>query len=125
MVVCFLLILGFNLVKSRKVGYKFNSRPARMLAFNILTPLAAGAIFCFGIAYYHYYELLVPAMLMFYGVAILSAGKLSFDELRIRGVAELLLGAIAIFYPLYAVHFWGIGFGVFNIGYGLLMHIRK
>jgi len=45
-------------------------------------------------------------------------------EIRVLGIAEIILGLMASFLVGYSLLFWAIGFGVMHILYGLLMYFR-
>ena len=81
-----------------------------------------GGIFCLALFYHGYIGLLAPSTLIFYGLALLNAGKLTFDDIRYLGYCELVLGLIALFKLGYGLELWAIGFGVLHIFYGILMY---
>jgi hypothetical protein len=64
----------------------------------------------------------VPAMLIFYGLALISAGKFTYSEVFYLGLAELITGFVSVFFPAITLLFWIIGFGALHIGYGLIMY---
>jgi len=61
-------------------------------------------------------------MLIFYGLALISAGKFTYSEVFYLGLAEILTGFCAAVFQGPTVLFWIIGFGFLHIGYGLFMY---
>lgn len=70
--------------------------------------------------------LVFPATLIFYGLALVNAGKHTWKEVTYLGITEIALGCAAMFVNDYAYLFlcWIIGFGFLHIFYGALMHFR-
>ena len=106
--------------KGQKIG--INDALTRRLFINLFVPLLVGGIFCLALFYHGYIGLLAPSTLIFYGLALLNAGKLTFDDIRYLGYCELVLGLIALFKLGYGLELWAIGFGVLHIFYGILMY---
>ena len=63
-------------------------------------------------------------MLLFYGLALVNASKYTYSNTRYLGYAEILLGLADSFATDYALLFWGVGFGLFHIIYGVFFHLR-
>jgi hypothetical protein len=63
-----------------------------------------------------------PATLIFYGLALVNAGKYTIKEIRYLGITEIALGILASFVVGYGLIFWSLGFGVLHIAYGLTMY---
>jgi hypothetical protein len=61
-------------------------------------------------------------MLIFYGLALVSAGKFTFGEIPYLGILEVLTGILALVFPGLALFLWAFGFGLLHILYGLIMH---
>ncbi len=126
LVLLFAIIAGlyFGLRKSKKDGIPFWSPASRRLLWNLAIPLVAGGIFC-AILYYHYvFWLIAPSTLIFYGMALLNAGKYTLNEIRYLGISEIVLGLISAFYISYGLLFWMIGFGILHIVYGAIMYFK-
>jgi hypothetical protein len=66
--------------------------------------------------------LLAPLMLLFYGLALYNAGKFTYREVKILGLAEIVLGLLSSLFLGYGLIFWAAGFGVAHIVYGIYMH---
>ncbi|MBX2974030.1 MAG: hypothetical protein KF797_13110 [Flavobacteriales bacterium] len=125
--VLFMALLGafwFTWRRSRRTGQHLWDVSARRLMTNMMVPLGVGGIFCLALFYYGLPGLVVPATLVFYGLALFNASKYTLDEIRWLGVSELMLGVVALFWLDAALLFWAIGFGVLHIFYGGLMYLR-
>ncbi len=107
--------------RAQKAGRSIWDAAARRLAINLLIPLVSGGIFCLAMLYHGIFELVAPAMLIFYGLAVINASKYTLGDVRYLGLTEVCLGIIAAFYVGYGLLFWALGFGVAHIIYGLLM----
>jgi hypothetical protein len=68
--------------------------------------------------------LVVPGLLLFYGLALLNASKYTLDEIRWLGLTQIGLGLVAMLFPDWGLLFFALGFGLGHIGYGLLMYNR-
>jgi hypothetical protein len=61
-------------------------------------------------------------MLIFYGLALVNAGKFTYSEVFYLGLTEIITGLFAAVFPEYGILFWAFGFGLLHIIYGLLMY---
>ncbi|PLX00571.1 MAG: hypothetical protein C0594_15575 [Marinilabiliales bacterium] len=110
-----------TLRKAKKAGVKTWNSAARKMLVNLIIPLLAGGIFCMALLYHGILYLIAPTTLIFYGLALLNAGKFTLHDIRYLGVFEILLGLISAFIPEYGLIFWSIGFGIMHIIYGIIM----
>ncbi len=117
----FTLAMFFTYTQSKKDGVPIWGSTARRLIWNTLLPMLAGAVVIFRLINLELFELLVPAALVFYGLALINGSKYTMGEVRFLGYAELLTGLISLWFPAYALIFWGIGFGIYHIIYGIAM----
>lgn len=108
--------------KARKNGKKIWDSTSKRLLINFFAPLAAGGIFCLVLLQYGLIGLIAPAMLIFYGLALIHASKYTFGDLKSLGYANLVLGLIATQFIGYGLYFWAVGFGIFHIVYGIWMY---
>jgi hypothetical protein len=95
---------------------------SKRLLINMFIPLAAGGIFVVMLMIQSYYLLIIPCFLIFYGLALVNAGKFTFGEIFYLGILEIIIGLIAAFIPAQGLLFWIIGFGILHIIYGLVMY---
>jgi hypothetical protein len=120
----FALAIFFTARKAKKSGLPVWDGSAKRLVISLFIPLVTGGVFCLILLYHRYDWLVLPSMLIFYGLALLNASKFTLHEIRWLGVSEIILGLAASFFMTEAVYFWGLGFGVMNIIYGLVMYFR-
>lgn len=111
----------FTWIKSRKQGIPLWGKSAVRLLVNVSIPLVAGGIFLFKLIHFGTFGLIAPGCLIFYGLALINAGKYTLGEIRWLGGCELLLGLISLGFVGYGIYFWAIGFGILHIVYGAYM----
>ncbi len=114
----------FTTRQARKTGQKIFDKTAKRLVINLAIPLIAGGIFCLALLYQAEPGLIAPAMLVFYGLALLNGSKYTFEDIRYLGLCEIALGLIASFYIGYGLLFWSLGFGLLHIIYGTAMYFK-
>ncbi|GAB2960134.1 hypothetical protein GCM10027048_29560 [Hymenobacter coalescens] len=114
----------FTQRRSRTEGRSLWDPVVRRLFWSMAVPLVAGGLFCLQLYLRGAAGLVVPAMLLFYGLALLNASKYTLDEIKLLGISEIALGLVASLLPSYAFLFFALGFGLCHIGYGLLMYNR-
>jgi hypothetical protein len=66
--------------------------------------------------------MVAPCMLIFYGLALVNASKYTQSDIFWLGLCELTLGLLAAVFVGYGLIFWGIGFGILHIVYGIWMY---
>ena len=125
--VLILALAGAVLFSSRKA--KMNGLSAwtpvtrRMLASLILPLLTGGLFILFTMTFVPAY-VTVASTMIFYGLAVISAGKFTFGEIHWLGVLEIAAGLICLLLPSRSVLIWAVGFGAIHLVYGLFMHLR-
>jgi hypothetical protein len=110
--------------KARRDGNSLLDAAAKKLIINLCIPLLAGGIFCLALIYHGDGFYLAPAMLIFYGLALVHASKYTRDDIRSLGLWEIVLGSVSLFMPGHGLIFWALGFGVFHIIYGTSMYFK-
>jgi len=120
------LITGFLLssAKAKKHGNPLWNSTSKRLLVNFSIPLIAGGTFALLLLDKNYYELIVPVLLLFYGMACVNASKFTFRDVRYLGVTLIALGLIAAFFTGYDLFFFTIGFGLCHIVYGSVMYFK-
>ena len=93
----------------------------RKLLINMLIPLAAGGLFILAMLQYDEWGFVAPACLIFYGLALVNAGKYTLTDIRYLGLMEIILGLINTQFIGYGLYFWAGGFGLLHIVYGAIM----
>jgi hypothetical protein len=112
----------FSNRKARRKGQKIWTPVSKRFLMSLIIPLIAGAFFIIVLFIDKQWQLIVPSMLIFYGLALISAGKFTYSEVFYLGLAELVTGFIAAIFQGPAILFWVVGFGFLHIGYGLFMY---
>ena len=110
--------------KAKQDGTKIWDTTTKRLLFNFLVPLFTGGIFSLIILNQGFYSFVAPATLIFYGLALFSASKYTFGNVKYLGIAEIILGLISMNFIGYGLYFWAIGFGILHIIYGTLMYFK-
>lgn len=131
----FALVLGFGTAavatasgiyfaarKARRKGLSVWTPQALRVLVNLSIPLGAGAVFCLALWYHGVLSLVTPAMLLFYGLALVNASRYTLNEVRYLGLLQIILGMIGAFFPFYGMELWTLGFGFLHIIYGVLMY---
>jgi uncharacterized membrane protein (UPF0182 family) len=111
----------FTVRKSRKNNLPIWTSATKKMLFNLTVPLLVGGVFCCALLAHKIYFLIVPATLLFYGLALINAEKYTFSDIKYLGFCELALGCVSLFFVGYGLVFWIVGFGVLHILYGLIM----
>jgi len=114
----------FSSRKARKSGHNAWTPVTRRMLASLLLPLVTGGLFILITLSRVPANITVASTLIFYGLAVISAGKFTFGEIHWLGVLEVMTGLICLLLPQWSVLIWAIGFGVIHIGYGLFMHLR-
>lgn len=122
LVISVLLTLYFSVRKAKKEGKNFMTPISKRLLINFFIPLATGGIFVFILMIHNNIQLIVPCFLIFYGLALVNAGKFTFGEVFYLGILEIIIGLVSAFIPGWGLIFWILGFGILHIIYGLAMY---
>ncbi|MGO4905737.1 hypothetical protein [Flavobacterium sp. W20_MBD1_R3] len=111
----------FTLRKSRKFGLPVWTTTTKKMLLNLAIPLLVGGVFCIALLYHQLFALMAPVTLLFYGLALINAGKYTFSDIRYLGICEVTLGCISLFYLGFGLVFWAFGFGILHILYGIIV----
>ena len=114
----------FTTRKARKKGLRIWDKTTKRLLVNLSIPLVTGGFFCIVLLLRGVSGLVVPATLIFYGLALLNASKYTLNDVRYLGLTEIILGLVACFVEGYGLIVWAIGFGVMHILYGTIMYLK-
>ncbi|HBS85602.1 MAG: hypothetical protein A2W91_14435 [Bacteroidetes bacterium GWF2_38_335] len=110
--------------KAKKKNYKIWDATTRKVLFHFFLPMVVGGILCLIFVHKGLFPMVAPFMLIFFGLALISCSKYTFNELKVLGIIETILGLIAAVYLQYGLYFWMVGFGLLNIIYGLFMFFK-
>lgn len=114
----------FTIRRARNNNQRIWDSKSQRLVVNLAIPLAAGGVFCAVLLYHSILYLVAPAMLVFYGLALINGSKYTFSDIRYLGICELVLGLFTSFFVGYGLLSWIIGFGVLHIVYGALVYFK-
>lgn len=124
----FLLAGGFAFYftwrKTKRLKHSLWDHSSRRVFWNMVIPLLTGAIFVLGMLRYNEWAFVAPACLVFYGLALVNAGKYTLADIRYLGYCEIALGLVNMFFIGYGLYCWTIGFGVLHIVYGIIMWMK-
>jgi hypothetical protein len=110
--------------KARKEGKKIWNYGSRQMLINLAIPFISGGILILIFTFRGFYEIISPACLVFYGLALINAAKFTRQEIFYLGLLQIISGIFAAFFPDLGLFFWALGFGVLHIIYGAVMYFR-
>lgn len=116
--------LYFSYRKAVRAGQKFWTSSTKRVLAHLLIPIVSGGIFVLILVSRNYLDLTASAMLIFYGLALINAGKFTSGEIHWLGMGQLILGLLAGIIAWYGILFWALGFGVLHLVYGVVMWRR-
>ncbi len=123
-----LLSIGFGIFfttrNSIKKGIPIWGIATKRMLINLFLPLFTGGILVLLLIYHNENYLVAPAILIFYGLALINASHYTLSEIHYLGLCEIALGLIAAFFIGYGLLFWAIGFGLLHIIYGTFMYFK-
>lgn len=116
----------FTIRQSKRKNLPIWDKTAKNLMINLAIPILTGGVFIVALLTQQIgsYGLVAPSCLVFYGLALVNAGKYTYSDIRFLGICELILGIIALFNIGYGLYFWALGFGLLHILYGLIMYVK-
>ncbi|MEO6694754.1 MAG: hypothetical protein ABIY50_08600 [Ignavibacteria bacterium] len=127
-VIVFLLSMAAAILisskKARDSNLIFWDNMAKRVFLNLFIFLFTGGIFCALLIYHQIYFLIVPAMLIFYGLALINVSKFTMNEIAQLGIFEIILGIAASFVITYPLLIWVSGFGILHLIYGTYIYLK-
>lgn len=114
----------FSYKKANKRNEKLWNPTAKRLLLNMMVPLIAGGCVLMILIAKDLTVLVPPCSLIFYGIALYSSGKFTYEDIKSLGVLEILLGLFSLYFTEYALLSWALGFGLLHIVYGVYVHYR-
>ena len=90
-------------------------------------PFFTGGLFILILLLREEYTTIPAVSLIFYGLALVAGSHFTFQEIKWLGIAEILLGLLALLYHgrgLDSLLLWTLGFGLMHIIYGTIMHFK-
>ena len=125
LIVLFAAIAVSILLSYRKAGLnglRMWTPVSRRLLVSMTVPLVSGGLLIFILFLQSQFVLIIPLMLIFYGLALVNAGKFTYNEVFYLGLFDIMIGLAAAVVPELGIFFWGLGFGLLHIAYGLLLY---
>lgn len=123
-----ILAVGTAVLLSRKKaagrGEKVWNPTSRRMVVHMAVPLVAGGIFILALLAKNLVGLIAPSTLLFYGMALYSAGTFTYGEVKVLGIIQMGLGLLGSWFIGYGLLLWATGFGLVHIVYGIYMHFR-
>ncbi|MBV7270448.1 hypothetical protein [Winogradskyella luteola] len=101
--------------KAKKNNEKIWDNSSKRLLFNFLVPLLVGGVYCFIILNQGRYGQTGGLMLIFYGLALVSASKYSIGDIKYLGYIEIVLGLMASYYPGYGFWLWNYAYCLWHL----------
>lgn len=124
----FIICLAIEIVmaerNARQKGVPAWDAIAKRFLINFFIPMLAGGIYILALVIHGQLQMVLSAMLIFYGLALINASRYTIEEIRMLGFIELVLGLAASFIPAYGLLAWGIGFGVVHVFYGVFIYFK-
>ena len=110
--------------KAKKNNQKIWDSLTQRLLTSFIVPLLAGGLYILIILNQQRYGQTAALMLLFYGLALLSASKYTLGDVKYLGYTQIIIGLICAFFPGYGFWFWVLGFGIMHIVYGTVMYFK-
>ena len=117
--------LWFTIRKSRRENQRVWDAQAGRLLVNLLIPLITGGIVCVILLRMGYVGFLTAMTLLFYELALVNGSHYTLSHIRYLGLAEILLGLLALIFIGQSLYIWMLGFGLFQMVYGLLIQRKR
>lgn len=114
----------FTLRKAKTEGQALWSKTGKQLFVEFCLPLGIGGLFCAFLLINGVISFLAPAMLIFYGLALLNASHRTIRDIRFLAYFQLVLGVVNLLFIPYGFWFWSLGFGVLHLIYGIIIYFK-
>lgn len=110
--------------KAKKKSQKVFNNSSKRFAFNLFIPIVSAIFIIIALIKHDEIWLIIPLTLIFYGMALINAGKYSRPEVLHLGIGCILSGILAMYFIEFGIILWGIGFGILNILTGITMYYK-
>lgn len=118
-------VFFFSNRKAQKEGRKFWDLASRRAFMSMGIPLIAGGLFCLILFNHGLVGIVIPLTLIFYGLGLISASKMSLAIFQPFGFIQILLGLLGTYFISKGIFFWVLGFGLVNIFMGIVIITQK
>jgi ABC-type phosphate/phosphonate transport system permease subunit len=116
--------LYLSLKKAKKTNQKLFDHTSKKVFWCMAIPLVAGGLFCVAILVNGSAAMVSSVMLLFYGLALVSASKYTMTDIKYLGYLEITIGLLAAFFPGHGLLFWALGFGILHVIYGSIVWFK-
>ncbi len=110
--------------RAKTSGQSIFNKTARRMHADLFIHLIPGGVLSIAMGLSNHTGYITSVMLLFYGLALISAAKYTFKDIKYLGYCILILGCINCFLTTYSLLCWSIGFGVCHIIYGAVMYFK-
>jgi hypothetical protein len=117
-------VIYFSKKRAARRSEKLWSPTSKRLLRDLAVPLVTGGLLAVVFLSKELYGLLAPTTLLFYGMAMYNAGRMTYGEIRVMGLIEIGLGLAAVQFVEWGLLLWAVGFGVVHIAYGIFLHYK-
>lgn len=114
----------FSSKRARRRNEKLWNTTSRRLLANMAVPLATGGVFILILISKGLIGLVAPLTLIFYGISLYIASRYTYDDLKVLGLTQIMLGLLSSYFIGYGLLFWSLGFGLGHIVYGIYIHFK-
>ncbi len=116
---------GATVRKARASKSEVFSAPGRKFVLSFLPPLVVGALVTVILVHAGLFSALPGTWLLLYGAAVVTGGAFSVRVVPVMGLCLMVIGAVALFTPVYLGNIWmGAGFGGLQIVFGVMIALR-
>jgi hypothetical protein len=112
----------FSWRKAKKQGVALWTPVTKRLLLNMAIPLLTGGIYSIVLLMQEQTHFIAGTTLIFYGLALVNAGRFINREAVILGISEIILGIAATIWYVSGLWIWALGFGLFHIVYGISLY---
>ena len=124
-IVAIALAFVFTRRNAKKKNLPIWDKTAKLVTLAMLIPLISGGLFILALVFkFKMVGLVAPSMLIFYGLALVNAGKYTVSYTHWLGLAEIAIGLTALLFIGYGLIFWIVGFGIFHLVYGTVLYYK-
>lgn len=121
LIVSIVLTVLFTARQSRNRGESLWNHQSRRILYRLAVPLLAGGVASIILFSHGYIGLVIPLLLLFYGLGLFAASGITYAVVEVLGITQLLLGLLALLFVEQGIILWAAGFGVAHIVYGLIV----
>lgn len=114
----------FSMAQAKQRGERIWTPATKHLLEALLVPVTVGGGLILILLSVDLIGLIPPLMLVFYGLGLYQAGTHSFKEVKLLGLAQLLLGILNAWFVEQGLLWWTLGFGILHVLYGIYIKIR-